>query len=194
MRKAWLALAVGALAVTTVVWAADELAVGSTAPDFTLKDLSGDEHSLSAHKEKAKAVVVVWVSKDCPVSKAYDKRMEALYKDFKDRGVAFFMVNSNKTETPEQMKAHLDANGLTYPVVWDSGGKVADAYQAQVTPEVFVLDSDLKVRYHGAVDNSQDPGKVAEDKQWARAAIAAVLDGKAPEPARTRQFGCGIKR
>ena len=92
------------------------------------------------------------------------------------------------------VRSHAKSHGFQFPVLKDSGGAVAGKYGAGKTPEVFVFDRHMKLRYHGAIDNSPDAGKVASGKQYVRKAIRAVLAGQSPSPAETAAFGCGISR
>jgi len=77
------------------------------------------------------------------------------------------------------------------PYLRDEGQDVARAYGAQTTPDVFVVGADGRVAYRGAPDADHDDP--AQDAAWLRAALEAVLGGRAPDPAETRPVGCSIK-
>lgn len=187
-------LAVAALLTLLAAGWAAELALGSTAPDFKLYDLSGQLHRLSAHKGRAKAVVLLWFGSACPVCHAYEQRVQALRDEFASQGVVLYAINSNKGEDAESIRRHQRAAGLTFTVLKDHHNQVADAYHAVATPEVFLLDTDLKLRYQGAIDNSDKPAKVDPAKRYLRSAIQAVLAGRRPSPERVRGVGCAIER
>ncbi len=77
------------------------------------------------------------------------------------------------------------------PYLFDATQDVARAYDARVTPDVFVLDDDLRLRYRGAPDaDHDDPGAGAD---WLRDALDAVLAGRDPDPALTEPRGCTVK-
>jgi hypothetical protein len=77
------------------------------------------------------------------------------------------------------------------PYLYDESQEVAAALGAQVTPHVFVLDAEHRLRYRGAPDGDhQDP---AQNARWLRDALDAVLDGAEPDPADTRARGCSVK-
>jgi hypothetical protein len=77
------------------------------------------------------------------------------------------------------------------PYLHDATQEVARAYDAKTTPDVFVLDSERRLRYRGAPDSDyEDPGQNAA---WLRDALDAVLDGRDPERTETRPVGCSIK-
>ncbi len=192
MRASRWAVVAGGVAVLAAL--AGELSIGANAPDFTLNDLGGKARKLSAHKGKAKAVVLVWSSTQCRSGVAYQQRIQALHEEFGQRGVAVYGINSNRSESVEDLRAYLREKKLTYTMLKDPRNKVADAYGAVCTSEVFVLDGRLKLRYHGAFDNSVDPDGVEPGKRFARSAVLAILAGKTPEPASTAPMGCAIDR
>ena len=171
-----------------------DLRIGEKAPDFTLPEVSdGKTVALKDLLAKNKAVAVLFVATKCPVSNAYNARMAALGKEYASRGISLVGVNSNKTEPVAEVKAHAEKNGFTFPVLKDDGNKVADAYGASHTPEVFLLDPRGNLIYHGRIDESQeDAGNVKSPDL--RNALDAVLGGKPVATARTKAFGCSIKR
>lgn len=167
------------------------LGPGSQVTDFSLKDYTGKEHQLSAYKDKA-GIVIIYVATRCPVSNAYNERMEAIYKEYSAKNVAFLGINSNKEESAEEVQKHAKENGLTFTILKDPGNVIADQFGATVTPEVFLLNKDLKVVYHGRIDDSQREAQVK--KQDLRNALDNYLANKEISDADTKAFGCSIKR
>ncbi len=161
------------------------------APTFTLDDYNGNSHSLTDY-QKSRAIVVMFIATRCPVSNAYNSRMESLYKKYKEQGVAFLGINSNKEESAEEVKKHAEENGLTFTILKDPDNKVADAYNAQVTPEVFILNPSLQILYHGRIDDSRRESDVKS--RDAQNVLDAVLAGKPVPETETKAFGCTIKR
>ena len=196
MRKYGLlaAAACGLLVSTVALRAAAQIGPGQAAPRFHLADTDGEMHKLADLKGQAKAVVLIFVSSRCPVSESYNTRYKQLVEAFGAKGVVVWGINSNATETADDIKAHADSNSYNFPVLLDRGNQVADAYGARVTPEVFVLDSNLVVRYHGAFDSNMALSRVESGKHWAKQAVGAVLAQNAPDPDETKAFGCSIKR
>jgi len=164
---------------------------GKKAADFTLQDFSGKTYTLSKD-EDSKAIVVMFIATRCPVSNAYNERMVALYKDYVPKGVSFVAINSNKQEDIEEVKEHAEEHNFQFRVLKDPGNKVADAYDAQVTPEIYVVNSNLELLYHGRIDNSQREEGV--DSKDLRNALDEILAGKTVQVADTKAFGCSIKR
>lgn len=166
--------------------------IGERVPDFTLPDvLSGKPVRLYNLKNK-KAIVILFIATRCPVSNAYNERMVNLAKEFQEKGIQFLGINSNRIEPTEEVIEHAKRNGFPFPVLKDEGNKVADLYQAQVTPEAFVLDHRFVLRYHGRIDNSQEVEQVT--KQELRAALEAIVAGREVAVKEAKAFGCTIKR
>src|SRR5687768_17112797 len=93
-------------------------AIGATISDFTLSDAAGKEHSLSSLKGK-NGTVLIFVAVQCPISNAYNERMEKLAQDYKARGISVIGINSNAPEAGDAVKKHAEENKLTFPVLKD---------------------------------------------------------------------------
>jgi peroxiredoxin len=188
-------LAVSSVLLLAVAAApAADLKIGAPAPDFTLPSASdGRMVALKDLLSKNKAVAVIFVATKCPVSNAYNDRMAALGKEYAAKGIAVVGINSNRAELAPEVAAHAKEHGFTFPVVKDEGNKVADAYGAQKTPEVFVISPKGDLLYHGRIDESQDDPKGVKFPDL-RNALEAILAGKPVPVAETKAFGCTIKR
>ena len=104
----------------------------------------------------------------------------------------FYGINSNKAELSPEVAEHAKTNGLGFPILKDEGHKIADRFDAKVTPEAYVISAAGELVYHGQVDNKQDESSVTQT--GLKDALDAVLAGKPVPVAQTRAFGCGIKR
>jgi peroxiredoxin len=167
------------------------IAVGAVVPDFTLPDADGRDHTLASLKGKA-GTVLIFMATRCPVSNGYNERMEKLATDYAARGVNVVGINANSTEPVEEVKQHAQQRGLTFTILKDKGNVIADRFDAQVTPETYLLDSAGKLVYHGPIDNSRNPENVTTN--YLRDAIESVLAGKPVEKSEAKAFGCTIKR
>jgi len=136
--------------------------------------------------------VILFVSAQCPVSNAYNDRMEQLYKDYSARGVQFRFVNANHNEKQDLIDRHRTDMGFSFPVERDEGNRLADRLSATVTPEAYVFDKTGVLRYHGHIDDAQNPARIRT--RGLRDALDAVLDGGDVPAPETRAFGCTIKR
>lgn len=173
--------------MVSVGFAADPVVV----EDFTLNNYDGKSYTLSDAKD-AKAIVIMFIATKCPVSNAYNERMVELYEDYESKGVVFLGINSNKAEDSEECEEHAKENGFQFPVLKDPNNKIADKYDAQVTPEIYVVNTKRELLYHGRIDNSQREENV-ENKDL-RKALDEILEGEAVTVTETKAFGCTIKR
>ena len=165
--------------------------IGATIENFTLPDAGGTAHSLDSLKGKD-GTVLIFVATNCPVSNAYNERMEKLAQDFKSRGINVVGINSNSTESAADVKDHAAKNNLTFTILKDNGNKIADTLGAMRTPEAYFLDNGNKLLYHGRIDNSRDVAQVNSSEL--RDAIEATLAGKPVPKTTASAFGCSIKR
>jgi peroxiredoxin len=171
-----------------------------TIPDFALKDSRGVEHRLSELKDSEgqppKFVVVAFLGTECPLAKLYGPRLTKLLEDYAKRGVAVVALNSNRQDSLADIAGYVHDLKVTFPVLKDAGNRIADAFGAERTPEVFVLDAKHVVRYHGRIDDQYGVGTARKEPQRRDLAIALdqLLEGTAVEVAETKATGCFIGR
>jgi len=166
-------------------------AIGTVLDDFKLPDADGAEHSLKALMGKNGAVVI-FIATKCPVSNAYNDRMEKVAQDYKAKGINVIGINSNNTEPSAEVKSHAAEKHLTFAILKDDGNKIADRLGATRTPEVYVLDAGMKLVYHGRIDNSQKIEAISSNDL--REALDEMLAGKPISKTGGAAFGCTIKR
>lgn len=166
-------------------------AIGTTIDDFKLPDADGAEHSLKSLTGKNGAVII-FVATKCPVSNAYNDRMEKLAQDYKAKGINVIGINSNNTEPAAEVKSHAGEKHLTFTILKDDGNKIADRMGATRTPEAYVIDSSGKLVYHGRIDNSQNTANITSNDL--REALDELLAGKPISKTGGAAFGCTIKR
>lgn len=167
------------------------VAIGQPVGDFKALDLSGKEQTLASVKGQ-KGTVLIFLSTQCPVVKAYIARIEQIAEDYRARGINVVGINSNSTEPMDDVKNHASANKLSFTVLKDNNNKIADQLGALHTPEAFVLDASGKLVYHGRVDNNRDLSQVTSNDL--RDALDAVIAGKQVAKPEAAAFGCSIKR
>jgi peroxiredoxin len=195
MKKALFLL----LAAVTIAQA--EVQVGQPAPDFSLTNCSGKKVSLSDYK--GKVVVLEWVNHNCPfVVKHYGSgNMQKLQADATAKGVAWLSICSSApgkqghATGPEAMKKCTETQSAATAYLLDETGKVGKTYGAKVTPEMYVIDANGVLVYHGAIDDkkSTNPGDIAGAKNYVAAALNEVLAGKPVSTSKTDPYGCGVK-
>jgi peroxiredoxin len=186
-------LAAAALALVALPAFAGSPAIGTAAPDFQLTTLDDKPFTLSRTAAGQNATVLMFIATKCPYSNAYNDRMREMADAYRAKGVLFVGINSNKTEPADEARDHAKSNRHTFPIMKDPDNKVADMYDAKRTPEIFVVDKQGKVVYHGRIDeNYEDPKGVTSPDL--KNALDALLAGKPIDRAETKAFGCTIKR
>jgi AhpC/TSA family len=171
------------------------LAIGDLAPPLELPDTDGALTTLPFPGE-APATVVVWTCNHCPYALAWHDRLMDVARDYAEQDVRTLHVNSNDPERKpgdsyEAMQERVEAEAWPCPYLHDETQDAARAWGPLTTPDVFVLDSDLRLRYRGAPDGDYDDP--SQGAAWLRAALDSVLSGGIPEPAETKPVGCSIK-
>ncbi|PQJ17246.1 MULTISPECIES: redoxin domain-containing protein [Nonlabens] len=173
--------------------------VGDVATDFSLKNIDGKMVSLSDYKQ-AKGFIVIFTCNHCPYSVAYEDRIIAIDKKYKELGYPVIAINPNDTETYpadsyENMIVRAREKGFTFPYLFDEGQKIYPQYGATKTPHVYLLKKEGPrnvVRYIGAIDdNHKDASKVKN--HFLEDALQALLNNKKIENTYTRAIGCSIK-
>jgi peroxiredoxin len=182
----------------TATWA-DAAKVGEPAPDWELTNVSdGSTVKLS---DIDGIVVMVWQSKDCPwdkmvATRGYQRVLTPLATQYAEKGVTFVAINSNKTETAEQLASYHKEAGMSYPILKDPGNKVADLYGARTTPHIFIRDAAGTLIYKGGIEQvPTSPEKCGEmDEQYLVPVLNAALAGETLPYTETVSKGCTLKR
>jgi peroxiredoxin len=198
MKKIFL-LSAGLLMIIKVASAGGPYKAGDFADDFTLKNITGSEVSLSSIKD-AKGFIVVFMCNTCPMVKAYENRIIDLNKKFSARGYPVIAINGNdKNVSPgdsyEEMQKLAKSKGYEFQYLYDESQQVTRTFGATNTPHVYVLSRNngkLKVEYVGAIDNNSDDASKA-DKKYVEDAVNALLSGDKIAITQTKAIGCGIK-
>lgn len=173
--------------------------VGDVATDFSLKNIDGSMVSLSDYPE-AKGFLIIFTCNTCPYAVAYEDRIIALDKEFKDKGFPVIAINPNNPEIQPgdsfgAMQERAREKGFTFPYLLDEGQEIYPKFGASRTPHVFLLEKTEAgnvVRYIGAIDdNYRDAEKVTQ--RFAAEAVDALLEGKEVPVKTTKAIGCSIK-
>lgn len=187
----------GGLDFTMALTPSTMLALGTQAPDFRLPDTGGKTVSLSDFAG-APALAVLFICNHCPYVKHIRAGLAKFGADYQRRGAAIVAISSNDVGThpadsPEMMAREVKASGYTFPYLYDATQEVAKAYRAACTPDLFLFDRDRKLVYRGQFDGSRPGNGVPVTGEDLRAAMDAVLSGKAPSAVQHPSMGCNIK-
>ena len=172
------------------------LASAPTLPRFSFADTSGRVHT-PADWDGKRAVVLIFVSTDCPLSNRYVPEMNRIASTYAPRGVAFYAVQGDATVPLDQVRAHVKEFGYTFPYLIDPEESLASYTGAVTTPEAAVLSPRGDLLYLGRLDNRlEEFGKerVLVTEFDLRDALDAVLAGKPVPHPRTKALGCAITR
>lgn len=160
--------------------------------ELRLRDLQGDPIKLP----ESSFTVVCFLGTECPLAKLYGPRLQQLADQFSDRGVACLGVNSNHQDSPAEIDAYLKKYDIRFPVAIDPQQRIADAFEAMRTPQVFVVDRSGHIRYSGRIDDQYQPGvaRAEPTKTELRDALDALVLGENVEVPETTGVGCLIAR
>lgn len=199
MKKMLLSLTAIAALATMAFTISDVLPIGGSMPkaDVKLKDISGAEISIKEVK-KENGVLVMFSCNTCPyVIKNQERTIEAA-KYAQQHNVGFIILNSNEgqrddADSYEAMKTYAKEQGYQWHYAIDKNNELADAFGANRTPECFLFNKELKLVYHGAIDdNPGDEGNVK--RRHIKEAINELAAGKEVSYKESRSVGCSIKR
>lgn len=160
---------------------------GTTAPDFTLTDLEGNPHTLA--DQRGKITVIVFWSAECPWSARADETLNQMKSEWGTE-VVVLTIAANANESLEEKTKATSARNIS-PLLMDEKGNVAKMFGATITPEIFLIDPEGKLRYQGAFDdaNFRQPEPT---KNYLWEAVEAVLAGENPVPGEVPAYGCTI--
>ena len=163
-------------------------------PAWTLVDIDGKRHR-PWQAESTTAVVLVFISTDCPIANYYHPTLRKLQEEFVEQGVAWYFVHADPALTGERARQHVADYDLKSPVILDREHRLARAATATKTPQAAVIRPDGQVAYLGRIDDTY----VGYGKKRARPtrldlhdAVAAVVAGEQVATPRTESVGCFI--
>jgi peroxiredoxin len=173
--------------------------VGDKATDFKLKNVDGSYVSL-ADFDEANGFIVIFTCNHCPYAIAYEDRIIAIDKKYKEKGYPVIAINPNDPEVQpedsfEKMKVRAKEKDFTFPYLFDEGQKIYPQYGATRTPHVYLLnkeDGALVVKYIGTIDNNYGDASAVTEK-YLENAVDALIAGNKPDPNFTKAIGCTIK-
>jgi peroxiredoxin len=162
-------------------------------PDVPLQGTDGRTHALARELGASRATVITFFSADCPCQRAHDARLRDMALAYRDRGVAFFAVDSESPASIDRDAREAHARELPFPILSDPRGEVADALGADFATFSVIVDATGRVRYKGSIDS--DKTHLREDSaRYLADALDRVLSGGEPSPAETKALGCSLRR
>ena len=168
-----------------------EQKIGTVLPDITLTSLVSPAETWRLHETAARgrgALIVFW-SSVCSHCARYDQYLRTFSERHPDLAIAG--IASRQNETPDEIRAALDARDLKFPMLYDTGSAVARQLFTQQTPRVFLVDANSRLIYRGAIDNFKYP-EDSEYEPYLEPAIESLLAGRLVARPDTPSFGCAI--
>ena len=159
--------------------------IGKKIDSFSLPDVHGNNRTLGEPRGD-KALVVAFVGVECPLVKQYVPRLVLLAAEYEAQGVKFVAIDSNLQDSLAEIAHFAKMHELKFPVLKDMNNRVADAFGAMRTPEVFVVDSGDVVRYAGRVD---DQFGFKTGAGYAKPRLERARPGRGPGRSIGRQAG-----
>jgi peroxiredoxin len=174
------------------------VALGSAAPDFSLRDVVTGRTVTRRDVAGPKGMLAMFVCRHCPFVKHVQEELARLGRDYAKSGVGIVAISANDESThPEDSPANLAAMskelGFSFPYLFDELQEVARAYDAQCTPDFFLYDAKGKLIYRGQLDDSRPGNGMAVTGADLRAALDALVAGRAIATEQRPSIGCNIK-
>jgi len=171
------------------------LKTGDNAPDFSLKGIDDEIHSLDSYAGN-KGLLIIFMCNHCPYVKAKIDAIKQIHEKFNEN-IALIGINSNdSTEYPddsfENMKKIANEKGIKFDYLVDEKQDIAKKYGAICTPDPFLFDENRKLIFHGRIDNAMNPDAIATEKTMI-SNIQKFLNGDKIEKDFEPSIGCSIK-
>ena len=175
--------------------------LGSLAPSFSLPNTNPNAGKPVVSLEDfagSPALLVAFICNHCPYVKFLRDHFAGFGNAALEHGATVFAISSNDIEnypddSPEKMADEARVAGYRFPYLYDETQEVAKAYRAACTPDFFLFDADDKLVYRGQLDDSRPDSGIPVDGRDLRAAMDALVAGKAISDHQMPSMGCNIK-
>lgn len=172
--------------------------IGKVAPNFKLVNtINSSFIELNKYKGE-KGTAIFFICNHCPFVIHINKALVKMANDYEQKGIHFIAISSNDVENypqdnPELMKKVAKDLQYPFPYLYDKTQKVAKAYNAACTPDLYLFNKDLKAVYHGQLDDSRPNNGIAATGKDFRNALDCLLQNKANINVQKPSIGCNIK-
>lgn len=175
-----------------------DLALGTPAPGFSLRDVVSDEIVALDALASSPATLVMFLCRHCPYVVHVVPEVGRIASEYAKQGVTIVAISSNDAEAypedgPDSLAEMVRAEGWSFPFLHDATQAVARAYRAVCTPEFYVFDASRALAYHGQLDDSRHKNSLPLTGRDLRGALDAVLAGRAAPTPQRPAVGCSIK-
>ena len=172
--------------------------LGAALPRFELTDTRTGEKISDAYLRGRGPSVVAFICNHCPFVVHIRAGLVEFGRYCQEKNVRFVAISSNDASThpqdgPGPMAEEAKRHGFTFPYLYDEAQTAARDFDAACTPDFFVFDAQGELAYRGQFDDSRPSNPLPVTGSDLRAAVDALLAGKAPGPDQKASIGCGIK-
>ena len=175
------------------------LALGTTAPDFYLKDTNSADSNFSFAAIKGeKGTLVMFICNHCPFVHHVIREVVRIANDYRVQGIGAVAISSNDVnkfpqDSPELMTEYAFENNFEFPYLYDETQEIAKGYDAACTPDFFLFDNQNKLVYRGQLDDSRPGNGIPLSGSDLRGAIDGVIYNRIINPNQKPSLGCNIK-
>lgn len=174
------------------------LALGTTAPSFSLLDTVSNKTMQLQDMTGTFGTVIMFICNHCPFVIHVNPEISKIANEYIAKGIAFIAISSNDVmnypqDGPFLMKEHAIKNEYSFPYLYDETQEVAKAYDAACTPDFYLFDAHLKLAYRGQLDNSRPGNSIPLTGTDLRNAINTLLEAKPISTDQRPSIGCNIK-
>lgn len=172
--------------------------LGSDAIEFELFEPYTNQKLALKSQYKSKATLILFMCNHCPYVIHIIDSLSLFAKDYMQKGLSIFAINPNDPkqypdDSPEKMIGFVKKHNITFPYLFDETQEIALAYNAQCTPEFFLYDNELKLRYHGQFDGARPGNGIEVSGIDLKEAVNSVLTGNTLSIEQKSCVGCSIK-
>lgn len=174
------------------------LPLGTTAPDFFLKDTNSNDTYSFQDLRGSKGTLVVFICNHCPFVLHVISEIVMIANDYRVQGIGVIAISSNDVvkypaDSPELMADFALENKIDFPYLYDESQETAKAYQAACTPDFYLFDNQDKLFYRGQLDDSRPSNGIPLSGSDLRGAIDALIYNRSLKETQKPSLGCGIK-
>jgi peroxiredoxin len=172
--------------------------LGTQAPDFELRDVVTGRAVSRKDVAGPKGMLAMFICRHCPFVKHVETELAQIGRDYAGRGVGIVAISSNDVtshpeDSPTKLAYQAQELTLNFPYLFDESQDVARAYDARCTPDFFLYDGQGRLVYRGQLDDSRPGSEIPVTGSDVRAALDAVIAGRAVSPEQRPSIGCNIK-
>jgi peroxiredoxin len=173
------------------------LELGTPAPDFSLNTADGQPFAL-ADQHIDKGLLVIFSCNHCPYVKHIRKKLVEKIREYQAKGITVVAINSNDYEvhpddSPEKMLEEARIHQFTFPYLVDTDQRVAQAYRAACTPDLFLFDGNRRLVYRGQFDAARPGNDIEVTGADLSAAVDGLVSGGKISVEQKPSMGCNIK-